>query len=69
MNVLVMEVKEVVMVDDHLMMVMNVVYLSAFYDDKVVKQLHILNPMMVTHLHYHDDVLKKMVQQILVYNL
>jgi hypothetical protein len=71
MNVLVMQVKEVVMVDVHLnlMMVMDVVYWMILSDDKEVKQRHKLNLMMVMHLHYHDDVLKKMVLQIWAYNL
>jgi hypothetical protein len=60
MNVLVKEVKEVEMVDDHLnlMMEMDVVYLMTFFDDKEVKQPHRLKLMMVMHLHYRDDVLK-----------
>ncbi len=53
----------------NLMMVMDVVYLRKLSDDKEVKQRHKLNQMMVMDLHYHDDVLKKMVRQILVYNL
>jgi hypothetical protein len=68
MNVMEMEAKEVVMVDDQ-MKVMDVVYLLAFYDDKEVKQLHKVMLMKTRFLHYHDDVLTKMVQQILVYNL
>jgi hypothetical protein len=56
------------MVDDQ-MKVMDVVYLLAFYDDKEVKQLHKVMLMKTRFLHYHDDVLTKMVQQILVYNL
>jgi hypothetical protein len=71
MNVTEMEVKEVEMVDDQLnkMMVMDIVYLVVFYDDKEVKQLHIMMRMKTRFLRSHDDVLRKMVQRISVYNL
>ncbi len=51
------------------MMVMDVVYWMILSDDKEVKLHRILKRMKVMHLHYHDDVLMKMVQQISVYNL
>jgi hypothetical protein len=71
MNVLVMRVKEVEMVDVHLnlMKVMDAVYLMILSDDREGKQRHKVKRMRALHLHYHDDVLMKMVQQILVYNL
>jgi hypothetical protein len=71
-NVLVvMRVKEVEMVDVHLnlMKVMDAVYLMILSDDMEEKQRHKVKRMRALHLHYHDDVLMKMVQQILVYNL
>jgi hypothetical protein len=70
-NVLVMRVMEVEMVDvrSNLMRVMDAVYLMALFDDREVKQRHKVKQMKVRHLHYHDDVLRKMAQQILVYNL
>jgi hypothetical protein len=71
MNVLVMRVKEVEMVDVHLnlMKVMDAVYLMILSDDMEGKQRHKVKRMRALHLHYHDDVLMKMVQQILVYKL
>ncbi len=63
--------KVVEMIDDqlNLMMEMDVVYLIVFSNDKEVKKLRIMMLMKIKFLQYHDDVLMKMVQQILVYNL
>ncbi len=52
--------------DDDLLKEMDVVYL---FDDREEKKRHIKMRMKVRFLQHHDDVWRKMVRQILVYNL
>ena len=71
MIVLVTAGEEEEMVDVHwkLRMVMDAVYLTILLNDMEVKQRRKVKRRKDQYLHYHDDVLLRMVQRILVYNL